>query len=154
MHTRASDDDDNTRTTRKRRDTCDLSRGTATTEPFETSTSRRAPSSRSPRRSEPSCRYIALSLLSLFLSFSLSLSRFLLSPSFSLFPPYCSSIILSLLLPPFRWFLDFSVFCRRYSRLAMGFETPGINLESACVQREGRNIIRVDFEILENLSKT
>ena len=74
------------------RDTCDLSRGTATTEPFETSTSCRAPSSRSPRRSEPYCRYIALSLLSLSLD------------SFSLFPPYCSSIILSLLLPPFTGF--------------------------------------------------
>lgn len=40
INTRAKRD---TRTTRKRRHACDPSRGTATTEPFQTSTSRRAP---------------------------------------------------------------------------------------------------------------
>ena len=69
-----------TRSTRKRRHTCDQSRGTATTEPFQTSTSRRVSSSRSSRRSKPSCRpATSPSHYSLSLSLSLSLPSLLFS---------------------------------------------------------------------------
>lgn len=89
-------------TTRKRRHACDPSRGTATTEPFQTSTSRRAPpSSRSPRRSEPSCRpATSPSHYSLFLSRSRSPSVYRLS----------------FFLPPLRRSDNFHPFLFRYSR--------------------------------------
>lgn len=91
-----------TRSTRKRRHTCDLSRGTATTEPFQTSTSRRVSSSRSSRRSKPSCRPATSPS-----HYSLSLSPL----SSLLFPSYCTSIIL---LPPFHR-SQISLFFYRYS---------------------------------------
>lgn len=67
-------------TTRIRRHTCDQKHGTATTEPFGTSTSRQAPSSRSPRRRKANARLRSLSF-----SFLLSY-RHTIVPTLSLSP--------------------------------------------------------------------
>lgn len=93
-----------TRSTRKRRHTCDLSRGTATTEPFQTSTSRRVSSSRSSRRSKPSCRpatspshySLSLSLPSLLFSFHLIARRSFFSLPFTV-PRFLSFSIVTLI---------------------------------------------------------